>query len=267
MSVKAISRGLGSVLVLLILASLLLTPNIAEAKNADLSNKIVTTNFNLLGPIIYVDVSNISGIEDGTQQNPFNTIQEGITAAINGDTVLVAAGTYTENVDFKGKAITVKGIAGAGNTIIDGGRVIYGLPVVQFISGETQDAVLEGFTLTHRAGTSPYGSGIYIVNGSNPTIKNCIITENSADTGGGIYISGASATIINSVITGNRAFGNGGGISTSFGPGTTVINSIIAGNRSGAYGGGIAAEGGVNLTVLNSTISDNTAVHGGGGNL
>ncbi len=48
------------------------------------------------------------------------TIQAGINAANPGDTVLVSPGTYTENIDFMGKAITVISSAGPGTTVIDG---------------------------------------------------------------------------------------------------------------------------------------------------
>ena len=37
----------------------------------------------------------------------FATIQEGINASTNGDTVLVQSGTYIENINFNGKNITL----------------------------------------------------------------------------------------------------------------------------------------------------------------
>jgi len=49
------------------------------------------------------------------------TIQAGINAAVNGDTVLVAPGTYVENIDFVGKAITLRSKFGPDVTVIDGG--------------------------------------------------------------------------------------------------------------------------------------------------
>jgi serine protease len=72
------------------------------------------------------------------------TIQGGIDAAIDGDMVLVAPGTYYENIDFKGKAITVTSSGGPKVTTMDGGQVNQ---VVTFASGEGPSSVLSGFTI------------------------------------------------------------------------------------------------------------------------
>src|SRR5262245_1696435 len=58
--------------------------------------------------------------EDGSASHPFDRIQEAITAANDGDLVLVAPGTYIENISFAGKSITVKSSEGPQATIIDG---------------------------------------------------------------------------------------------------------------------------------------------------
>ncbi|MCH2112422.1 MAG: hypothetical protein MK213_06150, partial [Planctomycetes bacterium] len=74
----------------------------------------------------------------------FNTIQDGINGAINGDTVIVRDGTYAENIIFNGKAITLKSEHGPSMTSIDGGG--FGTVVV-FDANETSSTVLEGFTI------------------------------------------------------------------------------------------------------------------------
>ena len=109
------------------------------------------------------------------------TIQAGIDAAVDGDTVLVAPGTYVENIDFKGKVIEVRSSDGADVTIIDGYQ--YG-SVVIFSSGEGTDSVLDGFTVTN--GNSFYYAGGIFCYDSSPTITNNIISQNTAVKGGGI---------------------------------------------------------------------------------
>jgi len=114
------------------------------------------------------------------------TIQGAINMAVNGDVVIVSSGTYPENIDFTGKAITVKGAGAAGATIIDGGAQA---SVVTFDSGETRNSVLSNLTLQNGAPTTlPEAGGVYI-NGSSPTIQNNII-QNNLECGIGIY-SGA----------------------------------------------------------------------------
>ena len=56
----------------------------------------------------YVDDDACPGPGTGTAGDPYCSIQTAIVAAVNGDTVEVATGTYLEAIDFLGKAITVR---------------------------------------------------------------------------------------------------------------------------------------------------------------
>jgi parallel beta-helix repeat protein len=219
-------------------------------------------------------------LEDGTKDHPFDAIQEAIDAAINGDVVVVAEGTYFENINFKGKNITLRGIDPnnpdvVANTIIDGGQKG---SVVTFNGVEDANCILEGFAITN--GSEIAGGGID-GRGSSATIRNCVISGNSANChiGGGMYK--CNGMVSNCIITTNTAPGVGGGLGSchamisnctiiSNTAGTaggglgycsgTITNCIITDNRSGWYGGGLAE---FNGTITNCTISGNSAGDGG----
>lgn len=79
----------------------------------------------------------------------YSTIQEAIYAASSGDTILVAPGTYLENINFTGKDLVVQSEEGPETTVIDGGQ---SGSVVTFEYGEGAEARLTGFTLTNGLG-------------------------------------------------------------------------------------------------------------------
>ena len=116
------------------------------------------------------------------------TIQAAIDAAVDGDTILVAAGTYTENIDFKNKVITVQSTGGAATTIIDGANVN---TVIAFGMTQGAAAVLQGFTIQH--GSAPFGAGIFLSSAS-PTIVGNIFVNNAEGAGGfGAAIGGSGS--------------------------------------------------------------------------
>jgi len=136
-------------------------------------------------------------LEVGTGK-PYTTIQSAINAAVNGDTVLVYPGTYTENnITFNGKAITVKSANGPGVTTIDGSA---SWTVVFFVQGEGSGSVLDGFTIKNGNGT--YGGGIYCDDFSS-TVKNSILWGDTATTSGNeIYLASSPITVTYSDVEG-----------------------------------------------------------------
>jgi hypothetical protein len=200
-----------------------------------------------------------------------STIQAAIDAASNGDTILVADGTYTgagnKDLNFNGKAITVQSENGPENTIIDCGGSGRGF---DFHSGEDNDSILSGFTITNGYG-DPGGGGIRIGSSSNPSINNCIIEDNAAWMfGGGIQIYNSSPILSDCTIRNNNAglWGGGMSIHADIGPSTigqsnpTILNSKIIGNSADSRGGGIYS---VNSStdITNSVISNNIVTSGG----
>ncbi len=151
---------------------------------------------------LYVDASVPPG-GDGSYADPLPTIAYGLAyAGASGcEEVVLKAGTYNENVDFNGLAVTVRSESGPEVTIIDPS---VGLNVVTFDSGETSAATLEGVTIT--GGTT---HGVYILN-SDPTILDCIITGNAGTSGGGVYASGYDGLFQGNTVSSNTATYGGG---------------------------------------------------------
>jgi parallel beta-helix repeat protein len=194
----------------------------------------------------------------------YPTIQAALDAALDGDTVVVADGTYTgegnKNLDFQGKAITVHSENGPETCIIDcegDGRGF------NFHSGEAANSVVWGFTVKN--GRMSRAGGISCEN-SSPTIANCIVTNNLADSAnsGGIGIYNSSPIITGCRIIGNTADRWGGGIGCSDSS-PAITNCIISGNESDySYGGGICCNN-ASPAIKNCILIRNSAFRDGGG--
>ena len=185
----------------------------------------------------------------------FSNIQAAIDSSVDGDVVQVDSGTYSgdgnRNIDFQGKAITVRSQDGPGKTTIDctDHRGFY------FHKDEGSDSVLHGFTIAggrvrgseipadgdswNWSSADPVGGGIFC-EFSSPTIVNCVIRDCSAELGGGIASVGGSPKIVN-----------------------CVIEQCIAGGlgpaNSGGHGAGIGLIRGCEATIIDCVIRNNTA--------
>ena len=205
----------------------------------------------------------------------YPTIQSAIIAAGSGDTVVVKPGTYTERLNFRGKAITVTSTdpsdwAVVESTIIDAGGTG---SVVTFNSGEGADSVLQGFVVTGGYGKfNPYlpseialGGGIYC-SFSSPTIKRNIITGNHGPNtssklgyGPGIGALMSEMVITENIITANDGYAGGGILAVA--SNCKIRNNVIENNYAMIGGGVVVIDG---PEVMNNTILNNEGLWAGG---
>ena len=208
--------------------------------------------FSIVLSLICVNAQTFAATIDVPNDQP--TIQSGIDAAKDGDTVLVADGIYrgegNVNIDFRGKQIAVESLSGAEATIIDCEKK----PETRgftFVGSNTITQVLDGFSIKN--GTHQDGGGIYCKFAS-PTIKNCVITQNQG--GGGIYCYNSSPIIEGCIITHNRSSGvflTGEWLGQNDMPKSNLINCTISENT----GSGISSSWRVTVVIRGCTVTKN----------
>src|SRR5438876_395485 len=158
----------------------------------------------------------------------YPAIQTAINIARNGDVILVNPGVYNENINFKGKAITVSSTNAADPKVVKN-TIIHGFgktSVVTFATHESSNSILAGFTITGGYGTlnTDFGTNVYW--------------------GAGIYCNIASPTILGNILTANLApKGDVSDIGYGCGIGCIQSDAIISRNliivNSGYAGGRI----------------------------
>jgi hypothetical protein len=183
----------------------------------------------------------------------YDSIQGAIDSAIPGvvRTINVAPGEYEGPIDFKGKAVVVRGAGAAATTIRGSGGQTKS--VVTFSGGEPAIAALEHIRVTGGATGSPFpgapqfqvGGGVFGYN-SAASISHCIIEGNVASFGAGIYLWNSTGRVQFCSIRNNNAGADGGG-ALLFGGTPTMSDCSVVNNRANSRGGGLHLVSGVQL--------------------
>jgi len=186
----------------------------------------------------------------------FPVIQDAIADANDGDVVVVSPGTYVENIDFLGKAITLTSanpndpnIVAA--TIIDGSSPpdINNASVVTFKNGEDSNSVLAGFTIQNGAGRADPCGASWSWKGTN---------------GGAVFCRGASPAIMKNSFRSCRAEYGGGAIYCHDQASPQIIDNTFIENYAGWYGGAVFARLKCSPTITRNIFTENQCNYLGG---
>ncbi len=233
--------------------------------------------------IIFVDDSNTSGTQDGTEAHPYVSIRSAITKAAANDDISVASGTYLEwilmksgiDVVCQAPPTCVINATGTGRSAVIFDNLAVGPRLEGFtITGGS------GFLLGETAGGAPIrsGGGIYVSRAAAQIIGNVVegntLTE-GAVRGGGIAISGRNQTpqIIGNVIRDNVALSTtnpsdslGGGIYISIRESAVVISDNTIESNTSYEGGGIYWQNisEATVSILRNIVQGNVARRGAG---
>jgi hypothetical protein len=216
----------------------------------------------------------------------FDTIQAAIEYADTADGVIIQVTDpiHTEAGIVVDRDVTIRGL-GIADTIVQAHEETGQAPERVFFIEEGATVILEHMTIRHGKPSVQDECGGGIVNWGTLTLKNCVVTDNVANGGGGISSRGeGELTLINCTVSGNTAdgiaeysfqCGSGGGI-TSGGRSLTLINTTVSGNQAGtkrvtsgprprSLGGGVHIGCSCSAVFSNTTISGNKAFRDGGG--
>ena len=220
---------------------------------------------------IYVATSGNDTTGTGSQANPYATIQKAINVAATGKTIVVAPGTYSQNIQITNKTLQLVSSMGPAQTTIQGSA----LNTVVYLSSGASNTVVKGFRITGGTGKpSPssygndyYGGGIHC--GTTALIQDCIIDGNGKGTprsnsgtfGGAIYSAGGNLRVVNCLMFNNFAWASGGATLTEQGT-IEIDRCTVYGNDSTSFFG---YQGGLGLANNGGMTVNSSIVWGNGG--
>ena len=234
------------------------------------------------GSIWYVD-ANAASSGSGTQSRPYKKLKNAINAAADGDTILIAPGTYRgtgDNVDLAiSKELTIDRWGESGEVIFDGenGYRIFTINanvVLSSLTFKNAHTIWKGGALTISSNCIMYNctftgcsvdewAGAVHVNSGQSTVVNCLFANNTSPSGGGaIGVGNARLNVIGSVFENNSAVYAGAVYGEDESSGIYIASSTFKNNTASCYGGAVGFEGKGNIT--DCLFISNRAVLGGG---
>jgi len=230
-------------------------------------------------PDIYVSITGSDTTGEGTESNPYRTINKAMSVATTGDIILVKNGLYNDGTITWSP--TVEGITLRGEskelTTLEGSSAVIDL----FDIVASQTVVIENLTIT--GGTiSGDGGGIGVNTDINLTVKNSILSNNKARIGGAIFFDSSGSLSLENCTFLNNDVGsqdngtsrNGGAVFAGSGATLTALNCSFVGNvamSTSTYirGGAVCFEGDANFTncafTSNSSSKEGGAIYSGSG--
>ncbi|MGO9019511.1 MAG: right-handed parallel beta-helix repeat-containing protein [Syntrophobacteraceae bacterium] len=183
----------------------------------------------------------------------YPTIQAGIDAAQDGDTVLVGPGTYMESIDFMGKAISVVSSNGSLATVIEGNNNGPVVTIANEIGQSSVQQAFEGFTLRSSNVNPGSGGGIAVTRGS-PIISGNIFSQVY---GYVIYIWGGSPLIQQNTFINNSCVGQEV-VAATDNSSPVIVNNIFVNNPCAAIAIGYQVNSAqiANNTIVGNTLTD-----------
>jgi parallel beta-helix repeat protein len=256
----------------------------------------VDVGFHFLArPTLFVDGSYQDEYGAGAKSRlrPYKTIGDALSEAETGETVLVLPGTYYYEQCQQVAMVSCVDLIGSGvdATVLDAQRFrtpsdpLTSCPLIKIDS--RSDAALGALTITGRFNeqwpsgkNEGYGGGVICKDSTGIVVRDCLVSYNDADYGGGLYIENSNVTVEDCIIHQNKAISGiaGGGLyvkscSSSQGRKVTVTRCVISNNAAGAPleqgigGGGIFCTSASDPEIEHCVISHNRAGAGHGGGI
>lgn len=221
----------------------------------------------------------------------YTSIQSAVNGAVDGDTVQIDSGNYTENVLIDSKSIVILGDTLLHTVLINAANS--GAPVLTWLNVQSLNAQAVGLTISGSVGSPGIlcdnsaiylrrniirgnsGSGIRVAGAVTSIIEDNEITDNYAVNGGGVCLDEGGADVRRNFIARNRADLGGAifsdnrmGLTAKSAPGNTpdfeIAGNVILGNRAYLGGGGIYLYEGFPVLIADNLFVDDTSGFGGG---